>query len=130
MAARKLRRALEKAALSPDDADLDELLRLARQSERVVSALKRELLARKEEALIERDVLRAEIRADLVDREANAARVAERQRILFERSCALPGQLSSHDRAAASANYVETALASLCPNHGRLSSGCERLYGQ
>jgi len=127
MAAKRLRVLLEK-----DDAllDLEKLRRLSRAAEREAAALKRREAFAKERAGIEKDVLREEIRSDMVDREANAARVAERQRILFGRTCALAGQLSSNDSAATSANYIEKALSSLCPNYGGLSSGCERLRAE
>lgn len=76
------------------------------------------------------DLLRQEIRSEGVDREANSARINERQRVLFERSSAQQGALAAHDFAAASAGYVEAALASLCPdphtrtdNSGRLQAG-------
>ena len=75
----------------------------------------------------ELDAMRSEIHAELVDREANTARVAERQRFLFERTSAQPGQLSAYDRASASAAYVEAALVALCPHSSTHSAGCDEL---
>ena len=81
----------------------------------------------KSRAVIEKDQLRAEMHCELVDREANAARVAERQRFLFERSMAQPGQASAGERASASALYVEAALVALCPHSTPRSPGCDQL---
>ena len=83
----------------------------------------------KARAVIEKDQLRAEMHCELVDREANAARVAERQRFLFERSMAQPGQASAAERASASALYVEAALVALCPHSTPRSPGCDQLAG-
>mgnify|MGYP004366846045 FL=1 len=76
---------------------------------------------------IELDTIRSEMHMELVDREANAARVAERQRFLFERSSAQAGQASAAERASASASYVEAALAALCPHTTPASPGCAQL---
>ena len=73
------------------------------------------------------DTLRAEMHTELVDREANAARVAERQRFLFERHAAQHGQASAADRAGQSAAFVEAALVSLCPHATTHSPGCAQL---
>jgi hypothetical protein len=63
-----------------------------------------------------------------VDREANAARVSDRQRFLFERAAAQAGQAAASERAAQSAFFVESALVSLCPHHPcPPASGCVQL---
>lgn len=97
------------------------------QLRKEVEQLQRELHDYKTRARAEKDVLRAEVHGELVDREANAARVAERQRFLFERSAAQMGQSSAGDRAAASAAFVEAALVTLCPHPQQMSAGCEQL---
>lgn len=81
-------------------------------------------------ALAQKDLLRSEIRAETVDREANSARVLERQRVLFERSCAQQGSLAAFDRAAASAGYVEAALASLSPAPAMRADGSASLHAK
>jgi len=78
-------------------------------------------------ATAERDALQSEVHNELVDREANAARVADRQRFLFERTTALPGQANAYERAAQSAAFVEAAIVSLCPHTMQRSTGCEQL---
>ena len=106
---------------------LKTLNRLFSEQKQELTQTKRTLHFEKLRATVERDALRAEVHAELVDREANAARVAERQRFLFERSAALPGQLSASERAGASAAFVEAALVALCPQTAVTSSGCEQL---
>lgn len=73
------------------------------------------------------DILRTEINSELVDREANAARIAERQQFLFQRASALPGQLGAAERAVASATYVEAALVALCPHVNTPMTGCAHI---
>lgn len=76
---------------------------------------------------VERSLASSEMRADLIDREANAARREERQRVLFERAHSQSGQ-DSNERALTSARYVEAALASLCPHFpNRPNGGCDLL---
>jgi bacterioferritin (cytochrome b1) len=76
---------------------------------------------------VERDILVCESQSDQVDREANSARIADRQRFLFERQQAQSGQAAAAERAAASAAYVESALCSLCPYVTQTSSGSAQL---
>ena len=93
----------------------------------VVQAEARQSAEERARFLVEKDVMREEMHAEHVDREANAARVAERQRFLFERSVAQPGQASAAERASASAAFVEAALASLCPHVAQKSPGTAQL---
>lgn len=78
-------------------------------------------------AAIQLDQLRLEVHNELVDREANAARVADRQRFLFERATALAGQASSAERALTSASYVEAALVTLCPHAKKPTTGTTQI---
>lgn len=75
----------------------------------------------------EQDTLKAEMHAELVDREANAARVQERQRFLFERSTSLPGQSTAADRAIGAVHHIEAALVALCPHNAPRFTGCDQL---
>lgn len=89
--------------------------------------LEQELRDTKARARLERAALKAEMRAELVDRQANAARVADRQRALFERGVAQSGQLQASERAKASAGYIEAALTTLCPFSVAQPGGCNEL---
>ena len=81
------------------------------------------------EARLAQDLLREAARADLIDREANAARVLERQVALFERA-GTEGQLAAYQRAGASAQFVANSLAQLhVPGEAR-SAACEALERQ
>jgi hypothetical protein len=98
-----------------------------RQLHVLVQADARRSEAERQRFLVEKDVLRQEMHAEQVDREANAARVAERQRFLFERAVSQPGQAAAGERAVASASFVEAALASLCPHITEKSPGSAQL---
>ena len=99
----------------------------AKRLNKLLQSLARQQCIEKARATAELDTLRAEMHAELVDREANGARVAERQRFLFERHAAQNGQASAADRAAQSAAFVEAALVSLCPHTTPHSPGCAQL---
>jgi hypothetical protein len=58
-------------------------------------------------------VLHDEMRSELVDREAHAARTAERYRLALERDA--PTQAATFDRARSSAAAIEAAIAELAP---------------
>jgi hypothetical protein len=112
-------------ALTPQD--MDDIHTALTSALHDINTLQRTLEHMKTRHTIESDLLRAEVHSELVDREANAARVADRQRFLWERSVALPGQAAAGDRAAASAAYVEAALSALCPHSTPRSNGSEQL---
>lgn len=108
--------------------EFEALYQLSKQAARDEARHRRdtELLAVKNQC--EQDLLRAELRAESVDREANAARTVERQRVLFERITMPEGTLRAFDRAAASAGHVEAALASLSPVQPSRSEGSAVLH--
>lgn len=64
----------------------------------------------------ERDILKLEMEAELVDREANSARVLDRQRLLYGRTVALPGQPNVFEKAMLSAALVEAAINVITPH--------------
>ena len=107
--------------------DLHAVKQVVKLANSTIHRLDRELTRAKAQAMVEKDVLRAEIHCELIDVAANAARVAERQAALFERSQALNGSASAFDRAAASASFVESALHSLCPHNYSRAPGCDQL---
>jgi hypothetical protein len=75
----------------------------------------------------ELDVLRTEMELDRIDREANSARIVERQKFLFERTGTVPGKALSFERAFASAAFVEQALVNLCTHANFPSRGSQLL---
>lgn len=109
------------------DLSLSDLRSDCRTLNSIINKMAREAEFNNARAIAEKDALRAELHCEQVDREANAARISERQRFLFERSAAQPGQASAAERAAASAAFVEAALVSLCPHSTPRSPGCDQL---
>jgi len=115
---------------TPSRSDLAKLNVLASTMHQLILCDARNAADAATQARLQLDLLRSEINSELVDREANAARIVERQQFLFQRSSALIGQSSAADRACASALYVEAALASLCPHVNTPMSGCTVLESQ
>lgn len=115
---------------NPAQLDLNDIRNAAKRLNKLLQTLARQKAFEKARATAEFDALRSEVHAELVDREANAARVAERQRFLFERHTAQMGQASAAERAAQSAALVEAALVSLCPHTTQQAAGCAQLAAE
>lgn len=109
----------------PEETTWNDVRKIAKSLMRAVTQAERQQEADAKRALVERDVMRSEMHGELVDREANAARVAERQRFLYERPLAQNGLAQAFERASASASFVEAALVALCPHAHPPSRGCE-----
>lgn len=118
---------IQDAGDNPSTELMSSLRQDLRQLQVLVQAEARRTAAERQRFLVEKDVLRQEMHAEQVDREANSARVAERQRFLFERAASQPGQSAAGERAVASASFVEAALASLCPHISEKSPGSAQL---
>ena len=106
------------------EGSVEERLKTLERVEAGARALAQQLDDERTRHELELKTIRREVHDELIDREANAARIIDRQRTLFERS-GLDGQLSAHERAIASANFVESAIAALCPNPPAHSADCE-----
>jgi len=115
---------------NPAQLNLKDIRNTAKRLNKLLQVLARQKAYEQARATAELDALRSEMHAELVDREANAARVAERQRFLFERHTAQVGQASAAERAAQSAAFVEAALVSLCPHTTPQSTGCAQLAAE
>lgn len=124
---KSLYEAADAAIRDKTEIDLAAVKSTAKKLNKLLLVLSRQQHFEKSRSTTENDVLRGEMHAELVDREANAARVAERQRFLFERAAAQQGQAAAGDRAAQSAAFVEAALVSLCPHTMPVSPGCAQL---
>lgn len=92
---------------------LDDWREVVKRSNQEIARLKRQHAAQAERHRVEMAVFSEEVRHELVDREANAARTADRLRVLFERDSGSARNV--FDRAMGSASAVEATLASLCP---------------
>lgn len=96
------------------DATLDDWRNVVRRTNLEIARLKSQGKAQRERHRVEMAVFSDEVRHELVDREASAARTADRFRILCERDSG--SARSAFDRALGSAAAVEATLACLCPH--------------
>lgn len=84
-----------------------------------LSRMVKKLASQDERHKVEMAMINEEVRGELVDREANNARVAERFRMQLDRE----NSSLSFDRALNSAAVVESSIAALCPHVNGMSSG-------
>ena len=69
-------------------------------------------------------ILREAMRDELIDREANAARVLDRQRTLAETR---NNGAAVFERSITSAQNIENAIGALCPHQTRIAPGVAAL---
>lgn len=91
-------------------------------------AQERKIAAERHRRDVEAAIMLAEMRSELVTREANAARTADRFRILSERSGSV-SDTSAYDRAVQTAESVESTIRALCchPDPLETNPGTEML---
>ena len=115
-------RELENDMVSTDrcNPDFKKLKKLAADANKAVQAMQRHASDEAVRADVSLSILREAVRDDLIDREANAARVLDKQRGMLECN---PDAASAFERAHAAANAVESAVIALCPHQTRHASG-------
>lgn len=96
------------------------LKRLALDTNRAVQKIQRTAHMESVRGEIRETLLREAIRNDLVDRDAHAARIADRQRAVLEQCC--DSSLPAFERASAAAERAERSIHELCPHGTRLVS--------
>lgn len=97
---------------SPDSQELREWRTVAAAANKELSRMVKKLANQEERHKVEMAMINDEVRGELVDREANNARVAERFRMQLERE----NSSLCFDRALNSAAVVEASIAALCPH--------------
>ena len=111
-----------------DHIDWEPLKKLAADANKAVQAMRRYASDDAVRADVRENMLREAVRDELIDREANAARVYDKQRSLFEgRDSAA---LSAFDRANQTVASVEASIASLCPHQLQRAPGVSVLAEQ
>ncbi len=102
------------APSSVEQCQFEQWRKLAVQCNKALAAQERKLHAMQTEYETKLEMLKAEMRAELIDREGNAARVADRQRSLIESEYKLDrAKLSSYDRITNSVAVLESTLDTL-----------------
>ena len=102
----------------------EELRSLAFTANKAVQAMQRCAAQSVTVSNVRENILREAVRDELIDREANAARVFDRQRTRLEDRS---DHLAAFDRAHASARQIEMSIGALCPNQVGYSSGVSLL---
>jgi hypothetical protein len=87
---------------------------VVKRSNQEIARLKALCRMQEERRRVEMAVFSEEVRQELVEREASAARTADRFRLLCEKDAGSARNV--FDRALGSASAVEATLASLCPH--------------
>ena len=122
---RRLREAMEGADLvgvhGPSKEEFKKLKTLAADANKAVQAMQRHASDDAVRADVRENVLREAVRDELIDREANAARILDKQRAIFEGRDAT--SLAAFDRANQTVASVEASVASLCPHQLQRATG-------
>lgn len=101
-------------ALSVDRDDLAKWRKLAVECNKALASQERQLHKMQTEYETKLQMMKAEMRAELIDREGNAARVAEKQRTLVESQHRLDkNQMTLYDRVKMSVGVIESTLNEL-----------------
>lgn len=113
-ATKNLHKRLRELEGSPSEPDWPTLKKLAADANKAIQAMQRHASDDAVRADVRENILREAVRDELIDREANAARVADKQRAAFEGRDA--AALTAFDRANQMVAGVEASVASLCPH--------------
>jgi hypothetical protein len=101
--------------------DFPALKKMAADANKAIQAMQRHASDDALRADVRENILREAVHDELIDREANAARVQDKQRAAFEgRDVAA---LSALDRANQTVASVEASIASLCPHQLQRAPG-------
>lgn len=100
--------------------DFKKLKKLASDANKAVQAMQRHASDEAVRADVSLNILREAVRDDLINRDANAARVIDKQRSMLESN---PCAASAFERAHTAANAVESAMIALCPHQTKHASG-------
>jgi hypothetical protein len=110
------------AVLVSKIADWRSTVRLANSE---LARMAKQLATTEERHKVERAVIAEEMRSELVDREANVARTAERFRVLQGRSGSTG---NTYERAVNSVSAVEASIAQLCSHALNRNGGSVLLF--
>jgi len=102
------------------------LKKLAARANKAVQSIQRHAQDENVRAGVRENVLREAVRDDLIDREANAARVMDKQRLLSEQAASASSSSnasSTFERAMQAAASVESSIALLCAHQARRAPG-------
>jgi hypothetical protein len=109
------------------EADPDEIVALrvlACKANKAVQAVQRIASMQVAQSDVRESILREAVREELIDREANAARVLDRQRLMSE---CKGGATSVFERAFAMAQQIEANVGTLCPHQVLRAPGISEL---
>lgn len=96
------------------------LMKLSAEANRAVQAMQRSVQDERMCASVRENVLRQSVRDDLIDREANAARIQERQRTTYDGN---EKGLHVWERSNQVVAAVESSVAALCPHRAQRTAG-------
>ena len=116
----------------PEEGELAKWRQIVSSANQTIALLLRTLHAQREQFRVETAVIMEEVRGELVDREANAARTAERYRIFVDREaghgCGVEeSSKNAYERALSSSRQIESALSGLGSVSMVAGPGCKAL---
>ena len=116
----------------PDEEELAKWRKTVSSANKTISLLLKALNTQREQFRVETSVIMEEVRGELVDREANAARTAERYRLFIDREgghgCSVDvASKNAYERALSSSRQIEATLFTLGSTSSLAGPGCKAL---
>lgn len=112
---------LEAALAGDEPFDRKAAVKVLKTAQSTISSLRRHNFNQKVRHTAEKDIMQAELANEQVDRSANAIRISDRQKQLYERS--VHQNVSILDTAVSAAGFIENSLSSLCPHANSKADG-------
>ena len=114
----------EKSGNPPSAADLKKWKAVLKLSHEALRSLNLSMHAERARHACEKALLLSEVHEELISRESNAARTAERFRVLEQRN---EGSLSTYDKALTAAGVIQGAIGKLSVVEAPLPNGARTL---
>jgi hypothetical protein len=116
----------EQEGNTPSTTTIADWRAVVRKANSEILHMARKVATDKERHIVEMSVISEEMRSELVDREANVARTAERFRVLQDRSGSTGN--NTYERAVSSSSVIESAIAQICSHTLNKGNGPTLLY--
>lgn len=112
-----------------DETECARLRKLAAKANQAISAVRKLAHQEARRAVVREAILKEEVAAEGIDRQANAARLQERMRFVMDRN-AVGDAPTPSQRAQQAVETADRAIDSMCPHAHAFAAGTARIAGR